>query len=228
MPPLPNFCNAEAYEQFLQCTENIESNEGLLGGAIAISRHFLDSSRCESVGWNLSGYSDQVLERVSGRSNDAKLAHLHDVLFDEAGFQGNTSNYYSVDNSLLPVVLESRMGIPITLALVYKIVAEEVGLKVDGINSPGHFLARVQLDGSDTMLVDPFQGGRILTESEALELVSGVSEHDPSDAKQLLPMCTHRQWLARILNNLHVVLLNESRFDDVSAMRELLVALLES
>lgn len=79
----------------------------------------------------------------------------------------------------------------------------------------------------ESMIVDAYHGGRILTVREAIELVSGVSGADISVADQLLKPCTNRQWLARILNNLQSVLLNQSRFDDVSAMRELLVALIE-
>jgi regulator of sirC expression with transglutaminase-like and TPR domain len=226
-PPLPNFCNIEAYEKFIGCLGTLETNESLLNASVAISMHFLDGSRCESVGWSIAALADSILNRVTSRSQDALLAHIHEVLFDQNGFAGNSNNYYEIDNSLLPIVLETGLGIPITLTLVYKLVAEEVGLRVEGINSPGHFLARVHLSPNSTMIVDPFHGGRILTVAESLELVSGVSHVDPSTVAQLLPTCTHRQWLARILNNLQSVLLNQSRFDDVSAMRELLVALIE-
>ena len=225
--PSPNFCNLEAYERFVACLNDLETNESLLEGAVAISRHFLDESRCETVSWTISALADSVLGQVTRRTPDALLAHLHDVIFDSKGFAGNTANYYDIDNSLIPVVLESRLGIPITLTLVYKLVAEEVGLKVYGINSPGHFLARVQLSDTESMIVDPFHGGRTLTVREALELVTGVASDDLSVAPQFLPTCTNRQWLARILNNLQSVLLDQSRFDDVSAMRELLVALIE-
>ncbi|MEQ1826306.1 MAG: transglutaminase-like domain-containing protein [Pirellula sp.] len=226
-PPLPNYCNQEAYEQFVECLESLETNESLLYGAIAISRHFLDGSRCESVPWNLAAISDAVLERVRGRSPEALLAHLHDVFFDEYGFEGNSANYYDLENSLVPEVMESRLGLPITLTLLYKLVAEEIGLRVDGINSPGHFLARVHLSNTESMLVDPFSKGRILTKAESVELITGIAGADASTFGEYLPVCTHRQWLARILNNLQSLLLNQSRFDDVSAMRELLVALIE-
>jgi regulator of sirC expression with transglutaminase-like and TPR domain len=225
--PVPNYCNFEAYEQFVGCLSTLDTNDSLLEGAVAISRHFLDSSRCESVVWNVASLSDQILDRVRSRSPETLLAYLHDLLFDEQGFEGNTTNYYDIDNSLLPIVLETKQGIPITLCLLYKVVAETAGLRVEGINSPGHFLTRVYLSESESMIVDPFHRGRILTTAEALELVTGVTGQDVSLAKQLLPTCTHRQWLARILNNLQSVLLDQSRFDDVSAMRELLVALID-
>jgi regulator of sirC expression with transglutaminase-like and TPR domain len=222
---LPNYCNQEAFEQFLSCLPMIETNDGLLHCAIAVSRHFLDASQCESVPWVIASYSQEVMDRVQGHSQEALLAHLHDVLFDEHGFTGNNASYYDVDNSLLPMVIESKLGLPITLTLIYKIVAEEIGLRVDGINSPGHFLARAYLR-HETMIIDPFHQGRILSTRESLELITGHSEFDAESLDQYLPTCTHRQWIARILNNLVSVLLSQSRFDDVSAMRELLVALI--
>jgi regulator of sirC expression with transglutaminase-like and TPR domain len=226
-PPSPNYCNQEAFEQFLECTRNLETNESLLGGAIAISRHFLDGARCESVPWSIAALADSVLERVSSRAPEALMAHLHDVLFDVNGFEGNSQNYYDIENSLLPTVIETRLGLPISLTLIYKLVAEEVGLRVEGVNSPGHFLARVHLSSRESMLVDSFHSGRILTVRESVELITGTPSDDAVTINQCLPTCTHRQWLARILNNLQSVLLSQSRFDDVSAMRELLVALLE-
>ena len=63
----------------------------------------------------------------------AVLAHLHEVLFDEEGFAGNVDDYYNVANSYLPVVLETRRGIPISLTLLYKLVAERLGLPVQGV-----------------------------------------------------------------------------------------------
>lgn len=223
----PNYCNHEAYELFLDCIDHLETNDGLLGGAIAISRHFLDASRCESVPWSISAFADAVFDRVNSRQPIAVVSHLHEVLFEENEFTGNSNSYYDIDNSLLPVVLETRLGLPITLTLIYKVVAEEVGLRVEGINSPGHFLARVHLNDRESMVVDAFHSGRILTLQEAMEMVTGSANVDLVYADRFLPTCTHRQWLARILNNLQSELLRQSRMDDVSAMRELLFALLD-
>jgi regulator of sirC expression with transglutaminase-like and TPR domain len=225
-PRLPNFCNAEAYELFVECLDTLETNESLLNASIAISRHFLDGSQCESVGWNIASLADSILDRVISRTPDALVTHLHEVLFESKGLQGNSSNYYELENSLLPIVLDRGLGIPITLTLLYKLVAEDIGLQVDGINSPGHFLARVHLSSSQSMIVDAFHGGRVLTVSEAMELVTGFQGADPCFADQLLPVCTNRQWIARMLTNLQGVLLKEMRHDDVSAMRELLLTLI--
>ena len=100
----------------------------------------------------------------AGCRNVHTMAHLHDVLFDVVGFVGNVDDYYNPANSYLPNVLRTRRGLPITLVLIYKCVAEQLGLTVRGINSPGHFLASVRNDSaaaastkdSSWMYVDPW------------------------------------------------------------------------
>ena len=76
----------------------------------------------------------------------------------DLGFQGNAEEYYDPNNSLLSEVIESRRGIPISLAMLYVIVGRRAAMQIDGINLPGHFIARYE-----RILFDPFHGGRILS-----------------------------------------------------------------
>ena len=125
---------------------------------------------------HITDLAETVRRRVHSTNVDAKLAHLHDVLFDVVGFSGNVEDYYNPANSYLPEVLRTHRGLPITLVLIYKCVAEQVGLVVRGINSPGHFLAAVKSAAtdreptkrSDWMYVDPFYGGELLKRRRCL------------------------------------------------------------
>ena len=72
-------------------------------------------------------------------------------------FRGNADDYYNADNTLLPRVMTTRLGIPITLTLLYMFIGQRCGIPVEGINFPGHFLAR-----HDGVLFDPFERGRII------------------------------------------------------------------
>ena len=85
-------------------------------------------------------------------------------LYDQLGFRGNEQDYYDPKNSLLPDVLDRRLGIPITLAVVYCEVARRVGVRARGVSFPGHFLVRVDPPARDDepIAVDPFFGGRRL------------------------------------------------------------------
>jgi regulator of sirC expression with transglutaminase-like and TPR domain len=158
----------------------------------------------------------------------ARLAHLHDLLFDVVGFRGNTDDYYNTANSYLPEVLRTRRGIPITLVLVYKAVAERVGLHVEGINAPGHFLAAVydKEHPSDTpLLVDPFYSGAVLDREEAVVRLSLASGRPVEPAEYVFRPASHRQWLMRMLNNLVAIFAHTGRERDALAMQELQAAL---
>ena len=109
-------------------------------------------------------------------------------------FRGNTDDYYSERNSLLPHVIETRMGIPFSLSILYRMVAGRAGMKVDGINLPGHFIAR-----HGEVVFDPFHKGRILAKADCEEILS--RQNLKLRAWHLEP-ATPRQILLRVLANL--------------------------
>ena len=232
--PEPLHCRPDAYDCFLQHLPNVETATGLLGAAVAISMHELSDARPQAIEHRIGLLSDRVKNRVRGDNKEALIAHLHQVLFDEEDFSGNRDNYYNARNSYVPVVLESKRGIPITLTLIYKCVAERLGLTVHGINAPGHFLATVEMEGTWT-LVDPFFNGQILSHDEALERIEKMigrrlpateAEQQRPDTNEvpMTPMfqpATHRDWLARMIRNLCAVFEQEGGEDDLAAMTEL-------
>ncbi len=219
--PAPVHCRPEAYHLFARFLADVDtSTDALVGAAVAISMHELDDADPVKVNRQLQEFIDQVRARTRSRHAEALLAHLHGVLFDEAGFVGNSEDYYNPLNSYLPAVLESRRGIPITLALIYKVVAERVGLEVDGVDAPGHFLVRVR-DEEGAMLVDPFSGGRVMTLEEALKRIEEVSGRPVPREQRRLPLATHRRWLARMLTNLQNAFVMQGRREAFAAMGEM-------
>ncbi|MFT5527424.1 MAG: regulator of sirC expression with transglutaminase-like and TPR domain [Pirellulaceae bacterium] len=213
-------CAPLAYDYFRQQIDRLDSTDGLLHAAIAISMHALPNVVPSEVDNQLTQWAQTVRKRVSGPQPQALLAHLHHLLFDELGFAGNTASYYHPLNSYIPSVLESKTGIPITLTLVYKVVAERVGLRVQGISAPGHFLARVEA-GDERALVDPFHGGMMLTAAEAQQKMEKIFRRElPSDS-DLFPVATHQSWILRVLNNLRAIFAEEGRANDVAALAEL-------
>ena len=131
----------------------------------------------------------------------ANIAHLNQLLFEVENFAGNESEYDDPRNSYLNDVLDRRLGIPITLSLVYQEVARRRGLPVVGVGFPGHFLAKY-LTPSGEILLDPYHGGAQLSLQdceEKLKIQFGESaEFRPS----FLAAATNKQILARMLNNL--------------------------
>ncbi len=144
----------------------------------------------------------RAAERVTAdMAVDAAASAVSRLLFDELGFRGDTEDYYDPRNSFLNDVLDRRLGIPISLSVVYLAVAAHVGLAATGIGLPGHYVVRAERRGRQQLL-DPFHGGRLLDRAGCEALVAqvrrGAGRLDP---RWLVPVTT-RQTLVRMLANL--------------------------
>jgi regulator of sirC expression with transglutaminase-like and TPR domain len=216
----PAACRLPAYQLFAEQLPIIETTAGLLNAAIAISMHALDDVEPAAIDEQLQDLAHRVSSRVRSGSSEAMLAHLHDVLFDEEGFQGNSEDYYNPLNSYLSAVLELKRGIPISLSLIYKVVGERIGLDIEGVNAPGHFVCRVMTDDG-WMIVDPYVGGGVLTAEEAFERMEHVTGRPVPRTPEYLAPATHSQWLSRMLVNLQHIFATNERRSDLAAMSEL-------
>lgn len=216
----PHFCRPEAYRLFAESLHSLQTTQGLLQAALSLSLHALDDYEPTRVEQRLNEMAERVAARARRTSAEARLAHLHHVLYEEEKFLGDRSYYYNPLNSYLPAVLESRRGIPITLALIYKAVAERVGLEVEGVNAPGHFLLRVR-DSRGWLLIDPYHQGAALTESEAYDLIDRTFDRPIPRDYSLSQPATHAQWIERILLNLQANFSHRGFRTDLDAMIEL-------
>ena len=221
MPILkPVACRREAFQFLESQLPTLQTNTGLLRAATAISMHELGGSPAARVEQTVSGIAGRIRGRVTGDSRKALLAHLHEELFERRRFRGNVEDYYNPRNSYLSCVIETGQGIPITLSMIYSLVARRIGLRADGINAPGHFLVQVT-DGSKPMLVDPFFGGDKLSRDDARQRIEGILESaSPRQPIDLRP-ASHRDWIIRMLNNLILVFHGDGREQDADAMNEL-------
>jgi regulator of sirC expression with transglutaminase-like and TPR domain len=141
------------------------------------------------------------LAPLAGAPIRTRLNALNALVYGEERFSGNRAHYDDFRNSLLNLVLERRVGIPISLALVYMEVARRAGLEAAGIAFPGHFLVKMGAD-ADAPILDPFDGGAEMDEAGCRVLLARhVGEEIAFDPAMLEP-CTSRQFLARMLNNL--------------------------
>lgn len=174
---------------FFNETSNLEKPCWLLAHALDPN---IDTAPLEL---KINQWGRQFLMKISGVvSNRQRVQALADFMAEELCFRGNTDDYYCERNSLLPHVIETRMGIPITLTVLYMMVAERAGMKIDGINLPGHFIAR-----HGEVFFDPFHKGRILIKSDCEEILARQNLKLKSCH---LEAATSRQILLRILANL--------------------------
>jgi regulator of sirC expression with transglutaminase-like and TPR domain len=141
----------------------------------------------------------------------AVLDALNQVLFVEEQFQGNLTDYHNPDNSFLNKVLELHTGIPITLSLLYIEVAKRVGIQIDGIGLPYHFMVGYRLP-DERIYIDPFEGGQFLTEQECRDLVRRLMRNRSKLHAHWFEPITHRQLLTRVLNNLKQIYIDKEEY----------------
>ena len=160
-----------------------------------LARAIEPASRIPPLEEVVKGWGREFLLRIPCASDSQeRVSLLTGFLSDELGFRGNSSCYYCEENSLLPHVVDSKAGIPITLALVYMMVGSRAGMRIEGINLPGHFIAK-----HAGVFFDPFHAGRILTLADVKHLL--VRQNLEFKESHLLP-ATPRQFLLRMLANL--------------------------
>ena len=219
-PPLPVCCAPQAYQLLAAQVEMINSSDALLAGGIAVAMHTLHDVDLATVDRKLQKYADIVRSRVRGRQPQGIVAHLHELLFEEEDFAGNTEDYYNINNNFIPTVLESKRGLPIALSLIYKNVADRLGLRSHGVNLPGHFLVGVEMDGG-VMLVDPFARGRIVSVDEAHDRLRQIFGDEVEWTDEILRPASNRLWLTRMLQNLLNTYGSKSQYQDVAAVLEM-------
>lgn len=144
-----------------------------------------------------------------------QLRSLNSFLFDELGFSGDDQDYYDPRNSYLNEVLDRRLGNPISLAVVQIELARRLGVPLEGISFPGHFLVRLPLD-EGIVVLDPFQKGRSLDAAELRRRARthlDTNEIDDRRLARLLEPATHRAILSRMLRNLKGVYAERTQWD---------------
>ena len=130
-----------------------------------------------------------------------RLEGLSGFLFEQQRFHGNDDDYYDPRNSYLNEVLDRRIGIPITLSLVYMEVARRLGVIFEGIGLPGHFVIRTG-PPEDELYVDPYNGGRIMTRHDCERTVRELFQGRIELQDEHLRPYAKKEFLVRVLTNL--------------------------
>ena len=160
-------------------------------------------------------------------SSEALVTALNIYVFEEQGFVGNREQYDDPRNSFLNQVLDRRTGIPITLAVVYLEIARRIGIRIVGVNFPGHFLLRCPSRHAEfdrDLIIDPFHGGALLSETDCRRLLQRHLGDDAAFDPALLAPATKPQILTRMLLNLKRLYVRMRSFPQARDATELLLA----
>ncbi len=175
---------------------------------------------------------DQIAERLRARlPADAGKPHiismLNHYLFRELGYTGNTDNYYDPRNSFLNDVIDRRVGIPITLSILYMEIGRRVGVNLEGISFPGHFLAKCVTD-QGVIVLDPFNKGASLSENDLRERLrqagGNVNDLATSLATLLRPASPY-EILLRLARNLKGIYVEAGDIEKAIAMSSFMLGL---
>lgn len=154
----------------------------------------------------------RVAERIStGRDPIATIAALNGVLFEEEDFKGNSEEYYDPRNSFLNEVLDRRLGIPITLSILYLEVARRAHIPMAGIGLPGHFIVGLISPGR-TLYVDPFHQGQLMTVKECAQRVAKIFDGQMPFLPEHLEPVDAPGILFRLLTNLKNIYMESRSF----------------
>jgi regulator of sirC expression with transglutaminase-like and TPR domain len=198
----------------------------LLTSALTIAKLEYPELEVSQYRERVTTLADRVKERAS-RSTDSLevLGVINEVLYGDEGFRGNVSDYYDPKNSFFNDVLDRKLGIPITLSVLYMEVARRAGVPVFGVGMPGHFLLKFyEIDGRELFL-DAYNSGHLLSPEDCQEKLTEIYNGQiPLDAKFLTPV-GKRQILTRMLNNLRSIYMTNRLLKKALAVIDLILVI---
>lgn len=197
----------EAAALFQQMAQGPDERIDLVRGSLLIAAEQYPQLDVEAYVHKVAALGNTLRSRLRPDigPTDA-IRSLNRYLFDELGFHGAGEDYYDPRNSFLNEVLDRRVGIPITLAILYISIGRAIGLAVDGVSFPGHFLVRCAVH-EGTAILDPFHKGVSLGIPELTKRIASMQGQAPARAElaAMLVPASPREILARLLRNLRSI-----------------------
>ncbi len=201
----------------------------LFEAAAAIAQDVEPELDLVAVQLELDAFAARLKQRLpDDASHLQKLRMLNHYFYNDLGFSGNVNDYYNPDNSYLHRVMHSRRGIPISLAVIYMELAQQIGLHVQGISFPGHFLMKLTIPAGQVVL-DPFNGTSLSREELEERVQPYIMQQDFPDDFQLnayLAAASSRDILVRMLRNLKALFMQKESWQRLLQVQERLVILL--
>jgi len=208
-----------------------DASISVVEAALSIAQDDYPALDCQNVLAEIDALAARLKSRIAGDAAPMqRLRLLNRFFFQELGFAGNVNDYYDARNSYLHFVLQSRRGIPITLAVLYAEIASQIGLHASGISFPGHFLVKLRMPQGE-VVIDPFTGQSMSREAlDALLVPYRRREGAAGDAQLSLALflqaASPRQIIARMLRNLKEIHRGNEDWRRLYAVMQRLVVLL--
>lgn len=184
----------------------------LIEAALAISWEEYPHIDLSSYREALDVMATDLQQRLRGINYPLKvISEVNRYLFEEQNFCGNEKNYYDPRNSFLTDVITRRLGIPITLSMVYMAIGDRIGFPLEGVSLPGHFIIRPQRSDIE-VFIDPFAKGEILFKQDCASKLVQIYGSQAELKPEYLETVGVRRILERMLMNLKLIYLNQKKF----------------
>jgi regulator of sirC expression with transglutaminase-like and TPR domain len=212
----------ESFSAFAGCDLEDESVD-LVRAALVIARTEYPRLDLDSYASRIEELAQRVAGLASAADKRGLIGVLNRVLFQDFNLRGNREDYYDPRNSFLNDVLDRRLGIPITLSIVYMEVARQVGLQMAGVGMPGHFLLKHYTENGREVLIDCFNRGDILSRRDCQSRLDQIYSGEIKLRPEYLCPVSRRQILTRMLNNLKTVYLSTRSFRKALPIADLIL-----
>jgi len=219
----------------MQTFNHFSNLSGMPDSYIDLSESALHLCLLDTPGLDMDYYLEQLDIYAATIEHALPVEHnqrqvidaMNHYLFEELAFCGNLEDYENPENSCLATVIDTKKGIPITLSLLYMEVGRRLGLAIQGVSFPGHFLVKAQIDGQQIFL-DPFVSGCTISHEELdARLLRHYGEDAPTVKKnpELLRTASRREILIRMLRNLKKAYMDLLNFEKALTFIELVLTL---
>lgn len=216
----------DPYREFRQAVDRVEDKIDLGRAALTIALTDYPNLDIAAYLARIDRLALEVTHRGASGSADlyVSLAALNEVLFKQHGFRGNQDDYYDPRNSFLNQVIERKQGMPITLSVLYMEVAQRIGIVLDGVGFPGHFLVKHALDGAE-LLIDPFHQGEVKSRQDLRGMLERLYGGTVALRSEFLKATSKKDILKRMLFNLKAIYLKSDNLVKLLAVLDQLIIL---
>lgn len=212
--------------QFQDCLEQNPSD--IFRCTLTLACHANPSLNIERYTHMMLDWSEQLEQKVEGIDDTRiRIEHLNRFFFTELEFKGNQDDYNNPDNSLVNEVMDTRRGIPVTLAILYMTLGRSIGLSLEGVSFPGHFLVKVLLP-EGMVILDAYNGGICLDEQALAELLLKNQDTNKASAQELvksLESASVEETLMRVLRNLKGIYTKEKENEHLLTVLNMMLSI---
>lgn len=204
-------------EQLRNLKRNSNGDIDLEEGVFLIAKYRYHDLDTNIYSEQLNSYAAELKQKLSSITDETEIFRRVISFFsDEKGFNGNREDYYSDENHYINKVLDSKIGIPITLSVIYLLVGSRINLPLNGIGLPGHFVMRFSF-GNSHVYFDPFNGGKILSRDDCEAIVRNLGFNF---TQEYLQPVSNQQILERMLRNIILMLEKKQEKERIETIRQ--------